>query len=114
MKKHQTRSEMHDSYLEYLAWSSCDETIDHFDDYRFSQEAIEQSRNDCDAFLDYCDDMDIDYTDLDFATLGANFALSRNGHGAGFFDLGRNDLQKAAKTFGTVDIYLDNGELHIM
>jgi len=38
--------------------------------------------------------------------LGHNFLLSRNGHGAGFFDNGNDILQDICKKFGSVDVYI--------
>lgn len=58
---------------------------------------------------------------IDDEEAGHNFALSRNGHGAGFFDEDdlpaglRKTLQAAAKSFGTVHLYVgDDGEIHAM
>jgi len=49
---------------------------------------------------------------------GHDFWLTRNGHGAGFWDRGYGELgdklSKAAKVYGTSDIYIgDDGKLHI-
>ena len=49
--------------------------------------------------------------------LGHDFWLSRNGHGAGFFDRGSDPvwdrLQEAARVWGTVDLYIgDDGKIH--
>lgn len=54
-----------------------------------------------------------DYSDSD---VGHDFWFSRNGHGAGFFDRGRESvwrvLQKAAKRWGTVNLHVDeNNEI---
>lgn len=53
----------------------------------------------------------------DLYAIGQNFYLSRNGHGAGFFDSGMSEaraLQQAAKTYGTQGLYLgDNGKLYV-
>lgn len=53
----------------------------------------------------------------DDGSVGHDFWLSRNGHGAGFFDRGNEDvwdeLQDAAKKFKEVDLYLgDDGKIH--
>lgn len=46
---------------------------------------------------------------------GHDFWLSRNRHGAGFFDRGNDDvwdrLQESAQSFGPVDLQLDKGEV---
>lgn len=48
---------------------------------------------------------------------GHDFWLSRNGHGAGYFDEGLGEigdrLQKAAKEYGEVNLYIgDDGKIH--
>lgn len=55
--------------------------------------------------------------DYDWDLAGHDFALSRNGHGAGFFDRdfdGRQDnLQQAAEQAGQIELYLgDDGQVH--
>jgi hypothetical protein len=52
------------------------------------------------------------------AQAGHGFWLTRNGHGAGFWDRGLGKLgdrlSDAAKTFGVCDIYVgDDGRLHV-
>jgi len=50
----------------------------------------------------------------DSGTFAHDFFLSREGHGAGFFDYNCNKLQKLAKTFGGVNIYAsENGMLFV-
>lgn len=49
---------------------------------------------------------------------GHDFWLTRNGHGAGFWDRGLGGLgdalTEASKTFGSSDLYVgDDGELHV-
>lgn len=48
--------------------------------------------------------------------VGHDFWLSRNGHGAGFFDRDLGDvgdrLQAAAKKFGGFNLYVDNGTIY--
>ena len=50
----------------------------------------------------------------DMSQHGHDFALTRNHHGAGFWDRGYGDvgdaLTEAAHAFGTADVYLDNDE----
>ena len=56
------------------------------------------------------------YTWMDLG--GHDFWLSRNGHGAGFFDRDewseevRNRLQEAAKAFGEVNLYVENDKIY--
>jgi hypothetical protein len=50
----------------------------------------------------------------DSETLGHNLWLSRNGHGAGFFDDNNDKLQNLARSMKPVDIYLgDDGKIYI-
>jgi len=50
----------------------------------------------------------------DSETLGHNLWLSRNGHGAGFFDDNNDKLQNLARSMKPVDIYLgDDGKVYI-
>lgn len=46
---------------------------------------------------------------------GYDFWLTRNGHGAGFWDRGRGEqgerLSKASKPYGTVDLYVSRGKV---
>ena len=49
--------------------------------------------------------------------LGHDFWLTRNGHGAGFWDRGLGELgqklTEATKTFGTSDLYIgDDGKIY--
>jgi hypothetical protein len=54
----------------------------------------------------------------DAESFGHDFWLTRNGHGAGFWDRGLGDLgdrlSGAAKVYGECDLYVgDDGQLHI-
>lgn len=58
-----------------------------------------------------------DLASLDPAQVGHDFWLTRNGHGTGFWDRGLGDkgdrLTKAAKVYGSVDLYPDaDGKVH--
>ena len=64
--------------------------------------------SDCDDFVAYCERYGIeDWKDIsESKSAGADFWLSRNGHGAGFFDSGwyvSHLLQKAARIWGSYD-----------
>ena len=52
----------------------------------------------------------------DMESAGTDYFLSRNGHGAGFFDRGNGpvfrDLQQAARLDGTADTYVMRGWIH--
>ncbi|UTC28509.1 hypothetical protein GURKE_05070 [Brevundimonas phage vB_BpoS-Gurke] len=61
----------------------------------------------------------LDFPDIDSPKAGHDFWLSRNGHGAGFFDGGwpsphGTALQSAAEAFGTVGVYIgDDGKVYL-
>jgi hypothetical protein len=104
-------------YLETALWSSSDEDghplDDQFDVSDFAPEAIQQAEKDC---LDFLSTNDVG--DLDEEQVGHNFWLTRNRHGAGFWDLGLgalgDRLTKAAHVYGECDVYLgDDGKLYL-
>ena len=79
-------------------------------------ETLQSMINDCDRFRDENAQFLSDYPD---ANAGQDFWLTRNGHGAGFWenDFGTEAdclaLTKASKAFGTFDIYKgDDGKIH--
>lgn len=105
------------SYLETLIWSSGEE----FDGYSIAdidENSINRSREDIWKFIDMVkkdteaiDEMN-SYDESDF---GHNLALSRNGHGAGFFDDNNDILQELARNLGVADLYIgDDNKLYIM
>ena len=112
---------MVDSYLETALWSSTDESNeqggDPLDDNHYtddiSDESFVSAIGDCESFLDCQADL---LSDVEPETAGHNFWLSRNGHGAGFFDSGAEHadaLQDATKPYGSVDLYVgDDGKVY--
>lgn len=113
-------TEMVQSYAETALWSSTDESrddggdplddnysIDDIDNAAFAEMVSEcESFRDCQAGL---------LADVSPSEAGHNFWLSRNGHGAGFFDSGAEHadaLQKATKPYGSVNLYVHDGKVH--
>lgn len=106
------------AYLECAAWSSQDisykeEHPADQDGLPWSQEAVDKANADCVAFLSK---IDMDAVE-DFDQLGHDFWLTRNGHGAGFWDGDwpeplASELTKLSKAFGELNVYSDRGELH--
>lgn len=116
------------SYLETALWSSLDWTdaddsqpdpmdkrygVDDFDG-----PTRDQLRSECEDFVRYVGEVCPDATaelDADPGRAGHDFWLTRNGHGAGFWDgdwvLGR-ELTDAAQTFGSCDLYASNGKVY--
>lgn len=124
-------------YLIAALWSSMDEAGEPLDKEHslsdFSQEALAKAKSDCAAFeataaplLDHAY-ASPEYEALEshpdnggagvYALAGHDFWLSRNGHGAGFFDRGNarfwRGLQTVARDTGCIDLYKgDDGKLY--
>lgn len=117
---------MYASYGDYLvcaAWSSTDDEGEPLDLYQFSDKAEKKMKEDLDNFVEYCE-TNYAETLLKYAEMGGtpeqfahDFWLTRNGHGAGFWDRRLGEvgeiLTKAAKTFGSCDLYLEEGTQEI-
>ena len=109
------------SYLETALWSSVDENDDPMDDEYsigdFTVAARQQAAKDCDAFVLACDKAGL--RDALFQNgynrAGHDFWLTRNGHGAGFWDgdYGHDGdaLTKIAKRFREVNLYANRGKV---
>lgn len=72
----------------------------------WSGEAILEARDDCQKFQEKCGDL----IKSDLPGAGTDFWLTRNGHGAGFWDGDWGDdgevLTECAKSFGLSDVYV--------
>jgi len=110
------------SYLEAALWSSNDESDESGGDpldqnYDFSDIApddIELAKADCAEFQKQAGDL---LKDMSEEQAGHDFWLTRNGHGAGFWDRGLGEigdkLTEIAHSFGEINIYVgDEGTLH--
>lgn len=110
------------AYIECALWSSMDnadqggEPLDaNYSVSDIAPEALAEIVSDCAAFQR---DESESLTALDSAQSGHDFWLTRNHHGAGFWDRGLGDLGRkltdAAHAWGSCDIYVgDDGKLHI-
>lgn len=62
--------------------------------------------------IGFCDGLDDDLSELDVGQAGHDFWLTRNGHGAGFWDRGLGDvgerLSDAAKAWGSANIHVEH------
>ena len=91
-----------------------DSVDDHFDLTDFTVRALRKACEDCDAFQATHDD---DLCDEDSETAGHDFWLTRNGHGAGFWDGDYESdkgerLTKACEVFGELYIWVnEDGKL---
>jgi hypothetical protein len=109
-------------YLECALWSSVDfDTGKPFDDSHkisdFAPEAIDVARQDCEAFREQCASL-LDATGATDERNGHDFWLTRNRHGAGFWDRGYGVtgriLTERAYVYGESNVYLgDDGKLYL-
>jgi hypothetical protein len=110
---------MLDAYVECALWSSttCDEdgnnpeSMDHYHKADIATECLNEMREDVNAFAN---DNVADLAGIDAGQAGHDFWLTRNGHGAGFWDRGLGDkgdrLTDACRPYGSVDLYVgDDG-----
>lgn len=116
-------SESLPQYLETMLWSSTDidseEPLDkEYDVKDISKELKDSSKKDLLSFAEYCEkncskELEDYLEEEGYSSFGHDMWLSRNGHGTGFFDRGNgyNALQKASKTFGSVDPTVNKGKI---
>jgi hypothetical protein len=105
------------SYIGTALWSSTDSS-DHpldcnYDTDDISPECMKQMIEDCRAFQETAGDMIAGREER----AGHDFWLTRNGHGAGFWDgdwIQHGDkLTGISKTYGSVDLYVgDDGKIY--
>lgn len=97
---------------------------DHFGEDDISPDSLDQMLMECADFFNYCEAEGIDpLPDYGRAQSGNaemsghDFWLTRNGHGAGYWDRGLDTgdvLTAAAKTFGSSDLYVgDDGLVYV-
>lgn len=113
-------------YLECALWATTDAEGHHCDTYLdqnysafdFSYEAREQAATDCRSFLAHVAHLELEANPrLTAEQIGHDFFLTRNGHGAGFWDRGLGQLgdvlSDVARSFGECHPYPgDDGKLH--
>jgi len=111
-------------YLSTALWSSNDGSNeqggdpldDNYDISDIAEESVKKATEDCDSFYEKAEKIlgknGDEITAIESESLGHDFWLSRNGHGAGFFDADyldedmRDALQDLAKEFGEVNAYV--------
>jgi len=114
---------MIDQYIETALWSSIlndaqggGEPFDqNYDGSDLADETCEQMEKDCTAFEERAGSL---LDGLDLSDVGHDFWLTRNGHGAGFWDgdyekeIGEK-LTALSKEFGECNLYLgDDGKIY--
>lgn len=116
-----TLGEMVDGYIVCALWSSWDGD-EPLDDWATADDiapaTLEEMRDDCQAFLmsNHADIVAMMAAGFSPAAIGHDFWLTRNGHGAGFWDRGLGDLGERlssdARVYGGVDLYTgDDGQV---
>lgn len=125
--KNPSRTKLHPrlaSYIETALWSSTDdqgEPLDaEYDWTDFAEGELDKAERDIDSFMNQANSFlpDDFYDEHDSETVIHDFWLTRNRHGAGFWDgdyeksVGEK-LTKLSHKFGEVDIYIgDDGKLY--
>lgn len=101
------------AYLECAEWVGINEDankLNHATAPKWSRAALATARAECRDFQRLCKAEEVPLTDPEFD--GYDFFLTRNRHGAGFWDRGygsRGDaLTKLAHSFGTADVWFDS------
>jgi len=112
------------AYIECALWSSTDNSTesggypldDNYDISDIAPETLEQMKKDCADFQSQFADLLTDYPD---ENAGHDFWLTRNRHGAGFWenDFGTREnckkLTEMAHAYGSFDLYVgDDGKIH--
>lgn len=123
--------QMERAYLECALWAETDnstdaggEPLDHnYDISAFTPEAIAKAKEDCKQFSSRVAELIRQIPQgVDLGSLGHDFWLTRNHHGAGFWDrpekFGGEDIANAlteiAQSFGEANVYVgDDGFLHL-
>lgn len=125
MKTFEQLDEFTKAYIICALWSSTDDNDEPLDkNYSaddLAPKTLKRIIQDCEAFQNVHAKIpqynNPEYSDAGMA--GHDFWLSRNGHGAGFFDRyelnpkTREELQEAAEIFGKMDLYVgDDGKIY--
>jgi hypothetical protein len=107
-------------YLETALWTEEKDTDYGVSD--FSSEAIKMATEDCNLFKSRAEESGIQIQPEDLGDFGHDFWLTRNGHGAGFWDkpekyekYGEDTLTDISNQFGTSNVEVGNdGKLHLL
>ena len=119
------RQAFHHAFLTAMLWAGLDDNDTPLDQNRdisdIHPNTLAGLKDDCNDFIDrnQADLLALDQNGYGFQQAGHDYLLSRNGHGAGFFDrdLGEvgDRLQEAAQASGQADAYVgDDGKVHVV
>lgn len=103
------------AYLECAEWAGLSEEdsdkLQRAANPKWSRKALAAARAECRDFIAYCERERIPLSE-DRTRDGHDFYLTRNGHGAGFWDRGYGErgerLSIAAKSFGSAEVWYDS------
>ncbi len=108
-----------DAYREAVRFTECHCDNPDMEYAEFSPSFVQQSEDDCLNFLEALGDLAeaLDNAGHTPERIGHDFWLTRNGHGAGFWDRGLGELgakvTDLAHSFGSVDCYAgDDGLIY--
>lgn len=108
-------------YISCALWSSVDDSGEPLDraEIPIADDSVKAMREDCQDFLtaDVLALIDAAGENYSYESAGHDFWLTRNGHGAGFWDRGLGEigtkLTDAAKAHGSCDLYIgDDQQIH--
>lgn len=105
-------------YIAAALWSSTDDNDEPMDSSYdvddIHPDTLAQMREDVEAFVNSVDEAGWDVSWWNAEQFGHDFWLTRNGHGAGFWDRGQgkvgDDLTALAKPFGEFCLYVGDDE----
>ena len=105
-------------YLICLAWTATDDEGESLDHLQFSYRTEKIAEEEVSDFVELLEKEGIEWRDkMDDEQFGHDFALTRNGHGAGFWDRGLGELgdvlTKWAETYGETYVELNDGTMEL-
>ena len=109
------------AYIGCALWTDTDDCDQPSSETPVAEAAAREARQQCTDFLAECNAHGLldQYaaTGRTWDSFGNDFWLTRNGHGAGFWDRGMGDLgnrlSEVARSFGEANVYEADGELFI-
>jgi len=110
-----------DHYIACALWSSTDDHDEpmeyNYDADDLAADTLAQMRADVEAFVNSVEEQGLDVSAWSDEQFGHDFWLTRNGHGAGFWDRGQgnvgDELTALSKPFGEFSLYVgDDGAVY--
>ena len=100
-------------------YGDCIKFTEYLEKHKFSKEGVEKLREDCDKFFSenfMLIKEAVKSKDYTYSSAGHDYWLTRNGHGAGYWDrdLGEvgDKLTKACE-YKTIDVYINNNKIEM-